>query len=240
MRSNWPRQRVINKLAVSIVLGSVLCALITALLLTYLRPTNWVSRSGTLPLSEFEPTYLEPIAPELGGVFRFSPSTGNGSFLVYRINVGSDMMNYSYGFPEMRWDPARSESPSAVQLRRYRFGWPMRFLSYDEISTGASVNNPVVMAYHKRAYALAGARRGLDRPSWLPEFIPLFRVPTAVEWLPLAINLLLWSLAAFLLLAMSPLLKHWIRVRRFRRGVCVKCCYPLEELLRCPECGQER
>jgi len=218
--------------------------LTTGLVMTWLQPSSWTLQADLNP-AEIEPQYIEPIAPRLSSATVAIPAGGGGEALLGGVNLGVDSLTFEYGasiwdLNYQPWDPSVSDEPTNVSLIRYRFGWPMRFLSYDDISTGASVNNPVVMAYHQRAYGLAGVRRGLDRPSWLPGFIPLYRVPIAVDWWHLAVNLLLWTLVAFALLGLRPLVRRWIRTRRLKGGVCVGCCYPLEDLKICPECGTAR
>lgn len=232
-------------LAWAIIIAAIGVFSTTGLVLTWLHPSSWVQQAD-LTRSQLEIQYIEPIAPaSLSSATRNVPIGSSGDPLLGGINLGIDFLSYEYGMsiwdPNFQpWDPSTSELPTYVNLTRFRFGWPMRFLSYDDISTGATVNNPTVMAYHQRAYKLAGAHRGLDRPSWLPSFIPLYRVPIAMQWPHLGMNLLAWTLGAFALLAMLPLVRRWIRANRIKRGVCVVCKYPLEGFATCPECGTAR
>ncbi len=155
------------------------------------------------------------------------------------------MVVYSYGSADFTqkatpWDPTVSDIPNAVSLSRFRFGWPMRMLHFDDFTTGQSTINPLVAAYHQKGYQLAGRHRGLDRPSWLPGFIPLYRVPIALNWFALVVNVLAWSAICYALLSCRPLIRAWIQRRRRSLGLCVTCKYPLEELAQCPECGTAR
>jgi len=234
----------LKRIGLALVLGVVLCLLSTALLLTYLKSWSWVSSGPTLNPDSFEATYLEPIAPELVAVRHHSPSTGNGSFALTGINLGADMVSYCYGVSlwdegYTPWDPTVDAEPTSVNIMRYRFGWPMRMLHYDDISTGSSIADPIVLAYHQRANAIAGIHRGLDRPSWLPGFIPLYRVPIAVNWFTLVINVLTWSALCYALMSCLSWLRAWIQRRRIKGGLCASCKYPVGDFERCPECGTE-
>lgn len=227
------------------MLGLMLCVLSTTLLATFFHPKSWVSQGNSLPLTDFEPTYMESIAPEIVSILWYSPSTGNGSYLLYHVNVGADMIVYSYGSPKFptlvaSWDPTVSDIPSVVRLSRFRFGWPLRALSYDDFTTGQSLGNPLVAAYHQKANSLAGSHRGLDRPSWLPGFIPLRRVPIAVDWAALFLNIVVWTVICYAILSIRPMLRAISARRRKKRGLCIRCTYPLEGLTRCPECGTDR
>lgn len=248
-KSNY---RASRRIAASIVVGLALCTLWTILLFTYLPTNSWTSKIGALPLENFDPTYLEPIAPDLLQVMRLSPTPGRGFYLIYNVDLGINKTMYGYrdttvsrprqpGSPVViTWDPTQSEIPDAVSLSRYQFGWPFRMLSYDEITTGLSTNDPLVAAYHQKVDALAGAHRGLDRPAWLPSSIPLRRVPIAVNWVALFLNVVVWSVISFAILSIRPMI-HAISVRRRKKlGLCIKCKYPLEGLSRCPECGTPR
>ena len=236
----------------SVVLGAVLCLLWTSLLFTYLRPNSWTSNKGALPLDNFEPTYIEPIAPELTQIMRLTPTPGSGRYLIFNVDVGISLEMYTYGttkvsrtmIPGSRAaplrDPTQSDIPDAVGISRYQYGWPFRMLSFDEITTGLSTTDPLVMAYHQKAYDLAGAHRGLDRPAWLPSFIPLYRVPIAFNWFALILNVLAWSVISYAILSIRPMLRALIVHRRRKLGLCCNCKYTLEGLTQCPECGTPR
>ncbi|MFG0244762.1 MAG: hypothetical protein ACF8MF_01755 [Phycisphaerales bacterium JB052] len=246
MRRNQSSLRTqLKRIGLALVLGVVLCLLSTALLLTYLKSSSWVSSGPTPNPESFQATYLDPIAPELVEVRHHSPSIGNGSFPLSGINLGADMVSYSYGISlwdkgYTPWDPTVDAEPTSVNIMRYRFGWPMRMLSYDDISTGASIAIPSVASYHQRAYQLAGNHRGLDRPGWVPGFIPLYRVPTMIRWDGVVINTLAWACVGYALLSTVPLIRAGIAHRRMQRGVCVVCQYQLDDLQQCPECGTHR
>lgn len=216
----------------------------TSLLFTYFLTNSWTSKTGPLPLDSLEVTYLEPIAPELLQIYRLYPTPGKGRYMIYNVDIGIRHTMYGYRDANTKrdtpWNPAVSDIPTSVTLSRFEFGWPFRMLNYDTISTGLSTDDPLVMAYHQRAYALAGANRGLDRPVWLPNFIPLKRIPIAVNWVALFLNVLVCSVICYALLSCRPLVRAWIRHRRHKLGLCVNCKYTLEELSQCPECGTLR
>ncbi len=228
----------------SILLGALFVTITTGLVLTWLHPSSWIVQHE-LSKAEIRPQYIDPIAPELVAIHHHSPSIGNGSFALSGINLGADMVSYSYGNSlwdtgYTPWDPAVDAEPTSVNIMRYRFGWPMRMLHYDDISTGSSIADPIVLAYHQRAYQLAGNHRGLDRPGWVPGFIPLYRVPTVIRWDGVVINMLAWACICYALLSAVPLIRLGIARRRRQRGVCVVCQYPLDDLQQCPECGTQR
>lgn len=232
-----------RRIFTSLALGLAMVITTTALLATFLFPgRSTVVRSPRI--DAFPPTYLAPIAPPLTEISKTKPTNGLGGIpLLGSINPGVDSIEYSYG-PAFwsdtyrPWDTTVTDEPPTVRLSRYRFGWPMRMLSMDDITTGQSIADPVVMAYHQRAYALAAADRGLNRPAWIPRFIPLHRIPIAVNWTGLAVNTAFWSAVCFLLLSCRPLIRSHIHRRRTRRSLCPTCRYEIQSLPTCPECGQ--
>lgn len=252
MRSRFPLYRTIRHIVTSIALGLVCCVVWTGVLIAFLHPNSWTSKTGPLPLDQFEPTYLEQVAPELVQILKLYPTEGSGIYRIYSLNIGISHTMYSYRrttasrprTPGTRvrtvWDPTRSDIPDGVELSRYEYGWPFRTLSYDEIRTGLNTTDPLVMAYHQKAYALAGPNRGLDRPAWLPSFVSLRRVPLAVNWQALMLNVVVWSAICYVILSIRPLLRAMRIRRRKSRGLCIDCRYPLDELTQCPECGTPR
>ncbi|MCC5823103.1 MAG: hypothetical protein LAT64_10130 [Phycisphaerales bacterium] len=222
---------------ISLALGFLITIGTAALLFTVLFPTTWTV-TGSLPIDQTPPTYLAPIAPPLTEIYR---TTASGPLDAVPL-PGVDSIVFEYG-PSLwsdayqPWDPAASSDPTFVSLTRYRFGWPRRFLSMDSITTGQSVADPVVMAYHQRANDLAAEHRGLNRPAWVPRFIPIHRVPAVVDRTNLAINTAFWALICFGLIQCRYLIKAAIRRRRTRRGLCARCRYELQGLNTCPECG---
>lgn len=231
-----------RRIVASLVLGVVVTIALCMLLAAFFLPSDWVTKS-TLDKSTLPPTFVAQIAPELMDVTLVVPAhRSSGEPLLGGLNLGIDLIVYSYGGTPwdtnfQPWDPATSPEPTYVDLTRFRFGWPMRTLSMDEVSTGASTAIPQVRAYHQRAYALAAADRGLNRPAWIPRFIPLHRIPIAVNWTALGINTLVWGAVCYLLLSCRPLIKSHTRRNRARRGLCPSCRYDLQGLPTCPECG---
>jgi hypothetical protein len=232
-----------RRILASLAIGLVMMTTTTALLATFLFPrSSTVVRSPRI--DAFPPTYLAPIAPPLTEISKTKPTSVFGGIpLLGTINPGVDSIEYSYG-PAFwsdtyrPWDTTVTEEPPTVRLSRYRFGWPMRMLHMDDITTGQSIADPVVMAFHQRAYALAAHHRGLNRPAWIPSFIPLHRIPIAINWTGLAVNTACWGAVCFLLLSCRPLIRFHIHRRRARRGLCPTCRYELQSLPTCPECGQ--
>ena len=232
-----------RRIAASLALGLATSLALSMLLATVLLPSHWTSKT-ILDHTKIAPTYLAPIAPDLVEAFVGVPAHyASGEPLLGGSNLGVDMMVFSYGASAWSatfqpWDPLVTPEPTNVELTRFRFGWPMRMLSMDDITTGASTNISLVRDYHQRAYALAAADRGLNRPAWIPRVIPLHRIPIAVNWTGLAVNTACWSAVCFLLLSCRPLIQSHIRRRRTRRGLCPTCRYELQSLPTCPECGQ--
>ncbi len=231
-----------RRLIASIALAPLIVCAVTLLLATVLFPTHWTTKA-TLPPSSMPPTYLAPIGPELTGVYIAVPAVPTrGDPLLGGVNLGVDFVSYTYGDSILNpafqpWDPAVTPDPPSVELTRFRFGWPRRIVSLDDISTGASVADPAVMAYHRRAYALAKEYRGLNRPRWMPRFIPVYRIPVVVNWSNFAVNTAAMTPVAFALLCIPPALRAIRRRRRARRGRCPACGYDLQTLTTCPECG---
>lgn len=229
-------------LIASIALAPLIVCAVTLLLATVLFPTNWTTKS-TLPPSSMPPTYLAPIAPDLKEVHIAIPaSPSSGGPLFGGVNLGVDFISYAYGDSAFNpafqpWDPAVTPDPPFVELTRFRFGWPRRIVSLDDISTGTSIADPAVMAYHRRAYALAKEHRGLNRPRWMPRFIPVYRIPVVVNWPNFAVNTTAMTPVAFVLLCIPPALRAIRRGRRARRGRCPACGYDVQTLTTCPECG---
>lgn len=58
-------------------------------------------------------------------------------------------------------------------------------------------------------------------------------LPTAPIWRGFLDDAALYGAIAFPLISM----RHWVRQRRSRLGLCEKCAYPVKGLNRCPECG---
>ena len=133
------------------------------------------------------------------------------------------------------WNPLTSREPTSVTLTRHRFGWPLRMLSVDEITTLADQSFSPVTDYNERAHDLAGLRAGLKAPRWMPSSLKLDRIPTFVYWIPLAVNTACWATLWFAILAWA---NAHIRHRRTRRSLCPTCRYELQSLPTCPECGQ--
>jgi hypothetical protein len=227
-----------------LVLGLVLSVGTCALLATFLFPSHWYVHKSVHPPS-LPPTYLAAIAPELREISVCAPTgpSGNGP-IFWGLNVGIDTIRYGYGDSmwdrDFRpWDPIVSPEPSSVELIRYRFGWPMRAVSMDDVTTGgANAGISTVSEFYRRAYQLAGEHRGLNRPAWLPTFVPMDRVPVAVRWGALAVNTVVWAGICYLILiAGGWWLRNRVRARRAERGLCTECRYALEGLAVCPECG---
>lgn len=233
-----------RRVVLTLAFGISLTLITTGLLVAFLMPSSW-SIAESIPLDEADQTYIAQSSPPLRAFMRAVPADSQGELLFRGLNLGIDFVSYNYG-PLMTdddyelWDPSVDTEPKSIELTRYRFGWPMRVLSFDDITTLSSVNDSRVIAYHQQAYALAGKHRGLDRPSWLPGFIPLYRVPIAANWLGGLVNVLTWSAIVYALLSTKPLIRRWIEHKRSRLGLCVECKYPLEELTQCPECGTQR
>ncbi len=72
-------------------------------------------------------------------------------------------------------------------------------------------------------------------PQWLPSWLPIERpLPLAPLWLGFVANTLFYGCLCWpLLISPVSLRRH----RRARRGLCIKCAYPVAGLNLCPECG---
>jgi hypothetical protein len=224
-------------------IGLAISFAVCALLATFLFPSHWRFQKS-IPPSAMPPTYLAPMAPELREITRSVPNKyPDDEPVLWGLNIGVDLVCYTYGdsiyVPDSCWwDPLVSHEPPCVALIRYRFGWPLRMMSMDEIETIADPSNSVVAEFHQRARTLAGEHRGMSRPAWLPRSIPLWRVPIAVRWGSLAVNTLVWALFCYLVLSVGGwLIRRKISGRRARRGLCTGCGYEIDGLMVCPECA---
>lgn len=224
-------------------IGLAISFAVCALLATFLFPSHWRFQKS-IPPSAMPPTYLAAIAPELREITLSVPNNHpDDRPILWGLNVGVDVVCYAYGDSmwdrrARRWDPVASPLPTSVELVRYRFGWPLRMVSMDEVTTGADPSSSVVAEFHQRAFALAREHRGMSRPAWLPRSIPLWRVPIAVRWGSLAVNTLVWAFFCYLVLSVGGwLIRRKISGRRARRGLCTACGYEMAGLMVCPECA---
>jgi hypothetical protein len=243
-RKNALKLMSCKRVVLALALGVSLTLITTGLLVALFMPSSWTTVED-VSLSDAGQTYIAQSSPPLRAVMRAVPADSQGELLFRGLNLGIDFVSYNYGLlmwddDYEPWDPSVDTEPQSIELTRYRFGWPMRVLSFDDITTGSSVNDPRVLAYHQKAYTLAGKHRGLDRPAWLPGFIPLYRVPIAANWLGGLVNVLTWAAIVYALLSTKPLFRRWIERKRSRLGLCVECKYPLNDFEQCPECGTQR
>lgn len=227
-----------RRLIRSICVGLGISILIPELLAAFVLPNSW---GGYLDLSATTraPQYLNDIAPAFTRAYQIFPaSPSSGEPLMGGVNLGMDMVNYDYGAGYLDpnfvpWDPSVSSTPSFVNLSRFRFGYPWRSLTWDDLSTGTSVNIPAVMDYHMKMYDRAGIDRGIG-----VSFIsPGRRLPIAPIWGGLLLNFVFWSIVWFV----PGVLRQSIRIHnRKRKGLCTICGYAVQDFEVCPECGNTR
>jgi hypothetical protein len=222
------------RIARALFVGIVVSLLIPELLAAFLLPRSW-GGLVQLPKDIPHPTYLHDIAPPFSSAIKNTPADSSGDVPLIPINLGMDLIHYSYGLgyfdPNYTpWDTTRTDSPPSVNLTRFRFGFPWRSLTWDDLSTGASVNIPAVMDYHMKMYERAGIDRGIG-----VSFIsPGRRLPIAPIWGGLILNILFWSSLWFFPGVIWRSARYFLRKRR---GLCLVCGYAIEDLERCPECG---
>ncbi len=219
----------------ALCMGVILTVFIAQSIATFGNLGNWVMdyapRSYPNP-----PTYLSDIAPPLEHTELALPAGVNGEALYLGYNLGFDLIEYTYGGLQDTWDIEHADIPPTVYLTRFRFGYPWRAFSFDDLSTGSSIANMKVMSYHQLMYERAGIYRGLDRPNWIPSWMPFYRIPIAPIWTGLFLNILFWSAAWYF----PGVIWRTVRThRRKRRGLCLACGYAAEDLDRCPECGSD-
>lgn len=235
------RKKFRRRIAESLFVGITVTLLISELLAAFLLPSSWVGFSEDLPKMSQAPTYLHDIAPALTSAqmsFPANPATSEP--LLHGLNVGMDVINYSYGAgffdPNFApWDPSVSDSPSFVSLTRFRFGWPFRALYWDDLSTGTSVAIPAVWDYHLKMYERAGIDRGIG----VSYISPGRRLPIAPIWTGLFFNILFWSVAWYVPFMLRRIAIRFRAKRRVRLGLCADCGYTIDEFSMCPECGVE-
>ncbi len=229
-----------RRILASLALGLATSIAVCLLLATVLFPSHWTSKT-TLDHTKIAPTYLAPIAPDLVEAFILVPGRrASDKPLLWGTNLGVDQVVYSYGSSMWSgafqpWNPLTTDEPTSVTLTRYRFGWPFRMLSVDEITTLANPNFSPVTDYYQRAHDLAGLHAGLNAPRWMPSSLKLDRIPIFVHCIPLVVNTACWATLWFAILAC---MNAHIHRRRTRRGLCPTCRYDLQSLPTCPECGQ--
>lgn len=125
----------------------------------------------------------------------------------------------------------------------HRFGWPLPALHYVEMTIGDGPDMPTPTEAAKllnEFQSNAGWRRGVATPAWLPLAKPPMGGTQATRTLPLTpawpgflLDVVLHSGVVWTLLFLPGIL---IRRRRFRRGQCLNCGYPLGSDT-CSECG---
>lgn len=131
--------------------------------------------------------------------------------------------------------PGLVTRPGAMQ-----YGWPFdAWESWYAKKIMVIGNVPVFGGYFHPAYPVAGISAGYypwpagkQSDNCVPRLLPVMPIP----WAALA-NALLWSTPFFALFSY----RSWSRASRARRGLCIKCAYPLDSALTaCPECGTPR
>lgn len=130
-----------------------------------------------------------------------------------------------------------------VGLWHHGFGWPVAALEYVELTIGDGPGMPTsaeAADLLREFESRAGWRRGIAAPAWLPlEKNPMGgsqatrRLPFAPVWPGFLIVWLFFAALAWLLLFLPGVM---LRKRRFRRGLCLNCGYPLGTET-CSECG---
>jgi hypothetical protein len=118
--------------------------------------------------------------------------------------------------------------PSLFSVSEDRLGWPMRALvMYEDWTEAHATLTPIDLGPWRAGlttpYRLG--LRSLDGTSRLP-LMPL--------WPGFAINTLFYGTFVYGTMAGLAVLK---RRRRFKRGLCIRCAYPLTRGTVCPECG---
>lgn len=124
---------------------------------------------------------------------------------------------------EMEWMGSRLGAMmdrSNRSMDRTRAGWPFYALEYRE-----SVDELATRPSGWRAVYLGGIE------SWV-RHRPL---PIKPVWTGLLLDAVLYGAALF---ALSAAPGAFVRARRRRRGLCLKCAYELKGLSVCPECGR--
>lgn len=121
-------------------------------------------------------------------------------------------------------------------LHVHRAGWPMASLECDTISDGWGVvfpRNPGDTAVWRGGVVVPRIVGGeiRKRAPEVPDPLPLRPV-----WTGFALDTLLYAAACWTIMGGPFTLRRW---RRVRRGLCLKCGYPVRGLARCPECGRE-
>ncbi len=107
------------------------------------------------------------------------------------------------------------------------YGWPFVALASDHLIGGTQPNVVLKGIQYSPEKAVDG--------SYARAF------PTRVVWSGLVANLALYTpLTLALLVLFSRVHRVVIARPRVRRGLCVRCAYPLDGLAICPECGTEQ
>ena len=80
--------------------------------------------------------------------------------------------------------------------------------------------------------------RGIDVPTWSRKWFGWPRLPLRPMWPGFLSSTLVYGSFASLVLSVVSFLQKCHRLsRRKRRGLCVKCGYPVDDFAVCPECG---
>ncbi len=120
----------------------------------------------------------------------------------------------------------------------HRFGWPLHAWQYVEMTIAPGPGMPTdaeTIRLLEEFDSRAGWRRGIKLPAWLglPDRAGGRILPPVPIWSGLAVDWTLDTIAAWTLLFLPGVL---IRKRRFHRGLCLNCGYPLGSNT-CSECG---
>jgi len=128
-------------------------------------------------------------------------------------------------------------------LWSYRFGWPFAALQYEELTIADGPGMPAPSTWptlFSEFRSHAGWRLGVALPEWVP--LPKWgnasvtarrTLPLTPVWPGFVVDWTIASIVAWCLLFLPGVV---IRKRRFRRGLCLNCGYPLGSNT-CPECG---
>lgn len=129
--------------------------------------------------------------------------------------------------------------PCFVTFWSSRFGWPLPALEWLEV--GAFQDADKRSARVRAAMAVfeerVGWRAGAAYPAWTGVGGAMDRrvIPTHPLWLGLAVDTLVYGLPSWVLIAAPGIVR---RAGRRRKGLCLRCGYPLGAAAVCSECGQ--
>ena len=125
----------------------------------------------------------------------------------------------------------------AIMERRYGIPWRSMHSFHSRVWGAPQVMADPNFPVHSQP-DFPPLARGIDIPAWIPRWIHWRTLPLRPMWPGFLYSTLVYGAFAWLLLCIPGFLRTRRQLRRLRRGLCIYCKYPVDNMAVCPECGK--